>query len=91
MLEDHVLDCPRDLFSDDETLSKYCICLYLGFYFLMMKYLVNMHQTILGLYLLIMRPVVNMYLTPWMVVLLMNSSHVTASGLSPNTEHCVIS
>ena len=56
----------------------------LGFYF----EILNM----LGFYLLRMSPLVNMYLTPWMVVLLMNSSHVTLSSdrLPGNKENLIV-
>ena len=39
------------------------------------------YVTALEFYLLMIRPVVNTYLTPWIDVLLKNSSQVTASGL----------
>ena len=57
----------------------------LGFNILIIKTLVSM-------YLLRMSPLVNMYLTPWMVVLLMNSSQVTLSSdrLPGNKENLIV-
>ena len=43
----------------------------------------NMYLTVLGFYLLMTRPVAKTYLTPCIVVLLMNSSHVRASCTLP--------